>query len=109
VNHNHSNDCKVCNLLDKSDFAISNTKVCETFLLSKNSFFEFDDQKQGKHTHVIETFPSNNQSTVQTTTTTGQMPLYPTGYTTFVDPNTGLTYAYDPNWQYDTNPAYIPM
>jgi hypothetical protein len=30
------------------------------------------------------------------------------GYTTYVDPNTGFTYAYDPNWQYNLNPAYIP-
>ncbi len=50
-----------------------------------------------------------------------QPSYYPMSYSTYVDPNTGQTYAYDPNWQYAspgagmtydyssyyTNPAYI--
>ncbi len=99
-------------------------------------------QKRGKHVHVVESFPSRIKPVEQTTTTTtttqpktvmhnsstaaiSSVPApssyYPMSYATYVDPNTGLTYTYDPNWQYDpsgagmaynyssyyTNPAYV--
>ncbi len=97
-------------------------------------------QKNGKQVHIVESFPSRIKPVEQTTTTTTTQPNllvnnasttvssvpiqpnhYPMSYTTYVDPNTGLTYAYDPNWQYDssgtgmtydyssyyTNPAYV--
>ncbi len=66
------------------------------------SKFILSSQKHDKHVHVIDTFPSNNPPVIQT----GQTSIYPLGYTTFVDPTTGLTYAYDPSWQYNTNPVY---
>ncbi len=61
----------------------------------------------------------NNSSTAISSVPV-QSSYYPMSYTTYVDPNTGLTYAYDPNWQYAssgtgmtydyssyyTNPAY---
>ncbi|CAF0773688.1 unnamed protein product [Rotaria sp. Silwood1] len=129
--HGHSKNCKVCNLLEESDFVISTTKDHSTP----------STKKRGKNIHVVESFPSNVKSTVETTTTTtttqpklvannapaavSSIPIqpsyYPMSYPTYVDPNTGLTYAYDPNWQYNpsatgvpydyssyyTNPAYI--
>jgi hypothetical protein len=76
--------------------------------------------------HIVESFPSNVKPAVETTTTTttttqpklvdnttpGAMSLqsshYPTSYTTYVDSNTGLTYAYDPNWQYNQSGAGMP-
>lgn len=50
-----------------------------------------------------------------------QPTYYPTSYGSYVDPTTGITYTYDPNWQYDpsavgaaydyssyyTNPTYM--
>ncbi|CAF3306177.1 unnamed protein product [Rotaria socialis] len=121
--HAHSKNCKICDLLEESDFIIS-TKTDRS-------------RKPGKHVHMVESFPSNIKPTVETTTTTtttatqpkslandrlptiSSVPMqpayYPMPYTTYVDPNTGLTYAYDPsgtgfNYDYSShynNPAYI--
>ncbi|CAF2103532.1 unnamed protein product [Rotaria magnacalcarata] len=120
----HSKNCKICNLLEGSDFSISTKNDRST--------------KPRKHVHMVESFPSNIKPTVETTTktttTTAAQPkslandglatissdpmqpaYYPMPYTTYVDPNTGLIYAYAPsgtgfNYDYSShysNPAYI--
>ena len=62
-----------------------------------------------------------NNSSTAIASVPNQSIQYPMSYTSYVDPNTSLTYAYDPNWQYDpsgtgmaydyssyyTNPTYI--
>ncbi len=80
---------------------------------------------------MVESFPSKIKPVETTTTTTTttqpkvlvdnsstvvpsvpeQSSYYPMSYTTYVDPNTGITYAYDPNWQYASSgagPTYDP-
>ena len=78
-------------------------------------------QKKGKQVHIVESFPSRIKPVEQTITTTTIQPnpvvnnsstlavssapmqpnYYPMSYTNYMDPNTGLMYPYDQNWQYD--------
>ena len=86
--------------------------------------------------HIVESLPSNIKTVERTTTTTTaantqptvmtnnasttvstpsfQSSYYPTSYSSYVDPYTGMTYAYDPYGtgmgydysSYYTNPTY---
>ena len=110
-------------------------------IYSKNNFCSLYVKKRGKQVHVVESYPSKIKSVETTTTTTNTQPkvvvngsstivppmppvqpsYYPTAYSTYIDPNTGITYAYDSNWPYSssgtgmnydyssyyTNPTYI--
>ena len=79
-----------------------------------------------EQTTTTQTTTQPNLLVNNASTTVSSGPIQPnyypmSSYTTYVDPNTGLTYAYDPNYQYDpsgtgmnydyssyyTNPAYV--
>lgn len=136
--HIHCEHCQACNLLEKSNLAISTTekhskpkkKVCSEYHWRGSIFDCIVSQKHAKPVHIVESYPSRIKPVEQTTTTTttttqpnallnptstGAIPpvpmqpiQYPMGYGNYADPNGGLAYPYDPYWQYNVTGTGMP-